>query len=226
MSDILIILNFYLLAPQPPDEIRALAGDNDVEVKWKANNSTGYADYYHIHVKFVKFLYDFGRNCDKKVKNVTVEEATELSKKLTKLMPFSQYALKILATNSFGSSNFSDEILFNTNPSSPSAPRNPKVRLQVNDNSTISAFLTWEPPCMMNGKFSLYTITMNGQRKTSGSDKRTEACTTEEFEFHNLESGFKYDVEIQAVNQKQGSSQIFGKVAKFSFETPSGSKQY
>jgi hypothetical protein len=76
---------------------------------------------------------------------------------------------------------------------------------------------------MMNGKFSLYTITVDGRRKGVANDKRTEASALERIELHDLSHGFNYDIEIQAVNQKDGSAKIFGKIAKFSFETPSGS---
>lgn len=77
---------------------------------------------------------------------------------------------------------------------------------------------------MMNGKFSLYTITLNGHRKGVGRDKRTEASTIEEIELKDLSHGFLYDIEVQAVNQKYGSAKVFGSVAKFAFETPSGSE--
>ena len=216
---------YYFLAPQPPDEIRALVGsDNKVEVIWKENNSTGFADYYQVHVTFEKFLYDFGKNCDKKIRNVTKLEATEARTELTELFPFSQYKVKIRASNRYGKSNFSENFEFNTSPSSPTKPRNITVQIKNHENSSISAILSWESPCMMNGKFSLYTISVNGHRKGRDSDKRTEASSTTSFELINLSEGFVYDIEIQAVNQNSGSSKIFGKVAKHSFVTPSGSE--
>jgi len=191
---------------------------------WKENNSTGFADYYQVHVTFEKPLFDFGKNCDKKIRNVTKIEATEAKTELTELFPFSQYKLKICASNKYGKSNYSESIEFNTSPSSPSKPRNVTVEIKDHGNSSISAILSWDSPCMMNGKFSLYTITVNGHRKGVASDKRTEASSTSQIELLNLSQGFEYDIEIQAVNQNSGSSQIFGKVEKFTFLTPSGSK--
>ncbi|KAL7041862.1 hypothetical protein ACKWTF_000928 [Chironomus riparius] len=210
-------------SPQPPVEIRALVGsDNKVEVMWMENNSTGFADYYQVHVTFEKFLYDFGKNCDKKIRNVTKLEASETKAELTELFPFSQYKVKIKASNRYGKSNYSESIEFSTNPSSPTKPRNVTADIKFHENSSISAILSWESPCMMNGKFSLYTITVNGHRKGVASDKRTEASSTTTFELFNLSQGFDYDIEIQAVNQNSGSSTIYGKVAKHSFVTPSG----
>lgn len=212
------------IAPRPPDGIKTHAGVNSVNVSWIPNNSTGYADYFNIHVIFVKFLYSLGQNCHIPIKNKTVIEAVESTAIIQNLLPFSQYKLKIRASNVHGKSNFSEEVVFNTHPSSPTEPRDINVRFQTNDNSTISAFLSWQSPCMMNGKFSLYTISLNGTRKGVGGDKRTEANTIEEIVLHDLSPGFKYDVEIQAVNQKHGSAAIFGSVGKFSFVSPSGSE--
>ncbi|XP_070507086.1 phosphatidylinositol phosphatase PTPRQ-like [Chironomus tepperi] len=211
-------------SPQPPDEIRALVGsDNKIEVTWKENNSTGFADYYQVHVTFEKFLYEFGKNCDKNIKNLMME-ATETKAESAELFPFSQYKVKVQAFNRYGKSNYSESIELNTNPSSPTEPRNVRVEIKNQENSSISAVLSWDSPCRMNGKFSLYTITVNGHRTGVDSDKRTEASSTTSIELFNLSEGFEYDIEIQAVNQNSGSSQIYGKVAKFSFETPSGSE--
>lgn len=145
---------------------------------------------------------------------------------VTNLLPFSNYKVKIFASNKYGNSNFSEEFLFRTWPSRPTKPRDVKVNFHVNDNSSVSALISWKAPCMMNGKFSLYTIIINGNRRGLENYKETFASTISEIEVHDLSEGFKYEIEIQAVNQQNGNINLSGDVLKQSFEAPSGSENF
>ena len=194
-------------------------------MEWSPDNSTGYTDYYKIYLKLQRLLYDFNSDCTWNFKNNTIIEALESHHYLIDLAAYAEYSLKIISVNVQGSSNFSQEIFFRTYPSTPSSVRDISVNFKTNENSTLSAHLTWKSPCALNGKFALYTVSMHGSRKGFGSQEGVEAGQMNEIYLNNLRMGYTYDVEVKAnVIKSNEHGNISGEPAKQKFVTPSGSE--
>jgi hypothetical protein len=171
-----------------------------------------------VHVILLTTLYEIGEGCKKSFKNLTVIESSSEQAKITDLLPYSNYKLKILASNVYGKSNFSEDVFFTTKPARPTKPRD--VEIKFDGDTKLTALITWKPPCFMNSVFSLYTVTINGNRKGLKNHKETKASSIPALTVDDVKLGYKYDVEIQAVNQNDA----FGDVLKYSFVAPSGSE--
>jgi hypothetical protein len=127
--------------------------------------------------------------------------------------------------NGNGKSNASKEILILTNPSPSSPVREIDVNFDRLPNSSISAVLTWKSPCQMNGKFSLYFISVRGHRKGCDPQNNIFASQGNEIELNDLKPGFTYEIEIQTkVLKFSESGEIIGESANFTFVAPSGSE--
>lgn len=197
--------------------------NNTVFVKWSPNNSTGFTDYYKIHLKLQRLLYDISTECPWNFKNYSIIEALENHHHLNDLAAYAEYSLKITSINAQGSSNFSQELFFRTYPSTSSPVRDISVDFKTHENSSLSAHLTWKPPCVLNGQFSLYTVSMHGSRKGFGSQEGIEAGQMNEIDLNNLKMGYTYDVEVKAnVLKSNEHGNIIGESAKQKFLTPSG----
>lgn len=219
--------NFFFSAPQPPKDIKfSVYPNNTVFVKWTPDNTTGFTEYYNIHLKLQRVLYDFGKDCNWSFKNYsTVKALNESFHHLIDLVAYAEYSLNIVSVNDQGSSSFSQAISFTTNPSAPSPVRDISFEVKTNDKSSLSAHLTWKPPCTLNGKFSLYTVSMLGSRKGFGSHNSVEAGQLNEIDLNSLRMGYTYEVEINAnVIKANADGNLTGETAIQKFITPSGSK--
>lgn len=222
-----IFLILFIVAPQPPENIKfTVYTNNSILVNWHQNNSTGYADYFKIHVRLEKLLYDTPTDCIWNLKNYSIVEAISEKQLINDLVAYAEYSLKILSINVHGSSNFSEEKIFRTFPSPSTTVRDVSVDFKTFENSTVSAYLLWKSPCKINGKFSLYTVSMSGSRKGFAKQNDVIAGQMNHIELKNLRMGFKYNIEIKAnVFQPHEHNDLSGIPAKFSFVTPSGSNK-
>ena len=79
----------------------------------------------------------------------------------------------------------------------------------------------------MNGKFSLYVISIHGLRKGGEAHKDVIATQRNEIELKNLKPRYKYEVEIQAkVFKFSESGDIGGRIEKFAFVAPPGGEKF
>ncbi|KAG5684087.1 hypothetical protein PVAND_013336 [Polypedilum vanderplanki] len=207
-------------SPQAPNNLKvSLLANNSIDVTWQANNLTGFADYYKIHVILHKTLFTIDDDCQKIFRNVTIIESSSEQEIISNLLPHSNYKIKILAVNKYGKGNFSEEAHFTTLPSKPTKPRDVKINYEHNEgNENLKAEITWKPPCFMNGIFTLYTIKINGHRNGLKNHVETKATSNPKLMIDDLKLGYNYEVEIQAVNQNN----IYGDVLKHKFIAPSG----
>lgn len=168
----------------------------------------------------LRLLYDVPKGCKLNIKNSTIFEAIAPKFVIKDLKAHAEYSLKIVAVNDQGSSEESEEIVFITSTTVASSVRNISVKINQELDS-INATLSWKKPCQMNGKFSIYSISVEGNRKGFKSYSVKEAGQGEHINIYNLQMGYKYDVEIRTILD----SQVFDAIpTKYSFLTPSGSK--
>ena len=213
---------FSFLGPQPPmDIIISVNEDNSIVAQWTADNSTGYAKLFKIYVTFEKTIYEIPPGCDIPPKKTKIYEQPETNIELINLEPFSKYSLKIVAVNDYGVSSHSKKQFFNTKPSPSSPPRDISMEFIDNrkDTENISITLKWNPPCNLNGFFSIYTISLKGRRSGCSDHIITEASSYENLTVYNLKQGYNYNVKIQA-----SSSGFTGLTESFFFTATSGSK--
>lgn len=186
-----------------------------------ADNSTGFAKTFKVHLTFENSIYETQNGCDPVQKKKMSFETDESRIQLRNLEPYSQYSVKIESHSEYGISDPSRKHSFTTHPGKASAPRDIFIDFTPHDDnsSLVIGTLTWSPPCYINGRFDLYTVSLKGNRENFPEDSRIEASFDQNITFDDLRRGFEYEFRIQAVNEKQG-----GKMEKLLFKTPSGSK--
>lgn len=215
----------HVLGPQSPININSSTNDdNSVVVKWDADNLTGIAKLFKIHVTYENTIYEEVSGCDYALKKSSTFETMNSQTVLTHLEPFSRYSLRIVASNDFGHSEPSKKYFFNTKPSPASPPRNVAIAFASNNDNEmlISGTLRWDAPCKLNGPFSLYTIALKGTKTGFDDQSIKEATSFQNLTVMNLKRGFNYEAKVQAVNQ--GHQGNFGASERFFFTAPSGSK--
>jgi Fibronectin type III domain len=192
-----------------------------VDLEWVADNSTGFAKTFKVHVTFENSIYEMVEGCDLVQKKKMSFEATESRLHLTNLEPYSQYSVKIESQSEYGISDPSRKHSFTTKLSEPSPPRDVYIDFSPDDfnQSLIVGTVNWSPPCHPNGRIEFYTIKLNGRRGSSSDIARTEVSFETNFSFIDLRRGFKYEFEVKAKN-----AEFYGEATKFSFKTPSGGK--
>lgn len=213
---------FAISGPQPPvDILTTVHENNSIVVQWTADNSTGYAKLFKIHLTFENSIYEKPLGCENSFKRTMILETHGTSIELTNLEPFSKYSLKLVAVNNYGVSD-KKKVFFNTKPSSSSPPRGIAIEFIDNENeesSILNGVLKWLLPCKLNGLFSLYTITLKGNRPGYSEHSITEASSYPHIEIRNLKRGYNYEAKVQTL-----SSGFTGLAEKFHFTVPSGSK--
>lgn len=213
-----------ILGPQAPfNIIVSVDDDNTVTAEWSSDDSTGLAKLFKVHLKFEDTIYEVADECEIEVRNVQVIETTTTRIEHVKLEAFSKYSLRVVAANDYGESGFSKKFVFNTKPSNASAPRDIMITsfklLNPVDDFGVTGDLKWKAPCKLNGLFSLYTISLKGNRTGLPDHSLTEASSFPNLTIPYLRRGFEYDVKVQVI-----SSGLTGEVGKFTFVAPSGSE--
>jgi len=216
----------FIVAPSAPTNVSYLINsDNSVDLDWEVLNTTGPVKSYKLYLTLEQSLYEPIDGCPVAFKNKTMISSLKRRMRLEMLEAFSKYSLRITSENDSGVSRYSKEISFSTIPAAPDAPRKvsidfPQLENEDGNETHIPGKLTWLAPCKPNGKISIYTIDIRGNRAGYGNHKATVASTTTETLLQDLKRGFSYKIDVQAVN----SANTGGKPEKFMFEVPSGSE--
>ncbi|CRK94349.1 CLUMA_CG007863, isoform A [Clunio marinus] len=205
-------------APQPPFNIRSTSNDDGIiNLRWDVNNSTGFAEEFLIEIVHEKTVNKEIKICHSNFTRRILLNSTENFVGVPPLEPFSIFQVQVKAVNSEGSSDFSEKHKFQTNVAIPTPPRNISVKFVTNnaDDSTVTGIISWDPPCKLNGPFSLYLISLAASGKIINS--KTKASSFTNVTFDDLKRGAVYEVKVQVANSKFTSeSEIM------TFDTPSG----
>lgn len=215
------IISFAILGPQAPTDVSiTISENNTVELKWIADDSTGLADVFKVHLTLENIFYPRSPECSYEIGKSFVLDAFESSLKLSNLEALSSYSVKVSAHNDYGASSSSKKQTFMTKALPPAPPTDIAVSFIMNtDESKISGILKWKDPCKLNTQISFYTITFKGTRSGYASHSSTNASSFRNITLNDLKRGFDYEIGVQAVN-----SDFPGEVARFTFKTPSGSE--
>lgn len=207
------------LAPQPPFDLRfSYNQDGSIAADWLADESTGVANLFRLHLTLENVLFEQLCDHDSSTGITKVLTTSERTMDLKDLTPLARYSLRVTSENDYGSSDFSQQLDFDTRPSPPSPPRDISIEFAArpDDDSKVDGVLRWKAPCNRNGNFSNYVVALIGR---SEEFSVSEATNSEEMTLRDLKRGFKYDVMIQANN-----SDFAGVASQLSFVAPSGSK--
>lgn len=189
---------------------------------WSADNSTGLANKFKVVLTLESsFDENIPNDCNFPIGVESISYSTETKMNLTNLQNFSKYSVRVAAMNDYGVSDLSKKLYVNTRPAAPSSPRDLSISFDssITDERKVLGILKWASPCRLNGKFSLYIISIIGIRR--GLDKHSikKATSFQNITLDDLRRGYRYEAKVNAINLD-----FPGAFETFSFNAPSGSK--
>lgn len=191
---------------------------------WSADNSTGLADKFKV---FLKLEASFDENSPEDCNSPSLSESalypSEAKISLKNLQNFSKYSVRVASLNAYGVSDLGKTLYINTKPAAPSPPRYLSIifDFSISDEAKVLGILKWNQPCSLNGKFSLYIISLHGSRPGLEDHSIKKATSFQNITLDDLRRGYRYEAKVKAVNLD-----FQGAFETFSFTAPSGSKNY
>lgn len=215
---------FYcILGPQAPIDLKySISDDGHVGLMWTADNSTGLADKFKV---VTNLEASFDGNIPNDCNQPSLSESTLYTSQpkiiIKNLQSFSKYSVRVASFNSYGVSDLSKILYIITKPAAPLPPRNLTIIFDYSttDERKVLAILKWNQPCNLNGKFSLYLISIHGKRPGLEDHSIKTATSFANITFDDLRRGYRYEAKVKAVNLD-----FPGAFETLFFKAPSGSE--